>query len=189
MAGTALILIDVQDEYFDPESALRIPDGPAVLGRLEALLADARAHGLTVVHVRHTEEPGAEWFDPGGPRVGIREEVAPADGEPVIEKHLPGAFHDTGLEDLLEAAGIERVVIGGFMTHMCCDTTAREAAHRGYEVLFLSDGTATRDLDGPDGSTIGHGAVQAAILAAQADGFSTPADVASVQARVAAGEL
>lgn len=189
MPETALILIDVQQEYFDPESALRIPDGPAVLGRLESLLADARAHGLTVIHVRHTEAPGAEWFDPDGPRVGILEEVAPARGEPVIEKHLPGAFHGTGLDDLLTAAGAERVVVGGFMTHMCCDTTAREAAHRGYEVLFLSDGTATRDLDGPNGTTIGHEAVQAAILAAQADGLSTPADVASVQARIAAGEL
>ena len=70
------------------------------------------------------------------------------------------------------------------MTHMCCDTTAREAQARGFEVVFLTDGTATRDLDGPSGRTVPHTLVHEATLAAQADGFSTLMDVASARAAI-----
>lgn len=187
MPDTALVLIDVQQEYFAPNGPLRLPDGPAVLDRLSGLLDDARERGLAVVHVRHAEAPGAEVFDPEGPNVAIMAAVAPANGEPVVEKHLPGAFHGTALQATLDSAGVQRVIIGGFMTHMCCDTTAREAAHRGFDVVFLTDGTATRDLELPNGETVAHGDVQAAIVAAQADGLSEPADVAGIRARLRAG--
>jgi ureidoacrylate peracid hydrolase len=76
-------------------------------------------------------------------------------------------------------------VIGGFMTHMCCDSTARQAAERGLDVVFLSDGTATRDL-ALAGRTVPHRDVQAATLAAQADGFAQLAEVASVRGLFAA---
>ena len=70
------------------------------------------------------------------------------------------------------------------MTHMCCDTTARQARRAGLDVIFLTDGTATRDLAFA-GRTIGYHDVQAATLAAQADGFSTLADVSTVRASLA----
>ena len=70
------------------------------------------------------------------------------------------------------------------MTHMCCDTTAREAQARGFDVVFLTDGTATRDLAGPSGKTIPHEVVHETTLAAQADGFSRLADVAAVRAEL-----
>jgi nicotinamidase-related amidase len=66
------------------------------------------------------------------------------------------------------------------MTHMCCDSTARQAVELGLEVIFLTDGTATRDLTLGDRKVQAH-EMQAATLAAQADGFSTLADVASVR--------
>jgi nicotinamidase-related amidase len=71
------------------------------------------------------------------------------------------------------------------MTHMCCDSTSRQAVERGLAVTFLTDGTATRDL-ALRGRTVAHADVQAATLAAQADGFATLADVASVRAQLAA---
>jgi nicotinamidase-related amidase len=100
-------------------------------------------------------------------------EVAPRPGEPIIVKHLPGAFDGTNLDEVLADEGARTLVIGGFMTHMCCDTTAREAQARGFDVVFLMDGTATRDLTGPTGTTIPHAVVHETTLAAQADGFST----------------
>jgi nicotinamidase-related amidase len=77
-------------------------------------------------------------------------------------------------------------VIAGFMTHMCCDTTARQAQERGLNVIFLTDGTATRNLTLGD-RTVGYLDVQAATLAAQADGFARLADVATVRAVLADG--
>lgn len=181
METPALLLIDVQREYFAPGSPLRIPDGEAVLDRLGGLLATARDAGVPVIHVQHHEDASSEVFATGTPAVETMPEVAPATGEPVVVKHLPGSFDGTGLAGFLDGLGTRTLVIGGFMTHMCCDTTAREAHARGLDVVFLTDGTATRDLAGPAGETIPHAIVHAATLAAQADGFSRLADVASAQ--------
>jgi nicotinamidase-related amidase len=177
----ALLLIDVQREYFNPGSPLWIPDGRAVLGRLRYLLAAARQGGSGVVHVRHEEEAGAEVFAAGTSMVETMDEVAPADGEPVVVKHQPGSFDGTDLDRVLGALGAKTVVVGGFMTHMCCDTTARQARARGFDVVFLTDGTATRDLPAPSGRTIPHATVHETTLAAQADGFSTLMDVETVR--------
>jgi nicotinamidase-related amidase len=64
---------------------------------------------------------------------------------------LPGSFTGTELESWLRRQGIDTVVITGYMTHMCCDTTARQAVHRGFNVEFLSDATGTLPLDNSAG--------------------------------------
>ncbi len=184
MEKPALLMIDVQREYFTRESPLWIPDGPLVLERLQGLLEHARETGTGVVHVQHHEDAGAEVFPTGTAMVETMDEVAPAAGEPLIVKHLPGSFDDTGLDAVLAAMGARTVVVAGFMTHMCCDTTAREAQARGYDVVFLTDGTATRDLVGPSGKTIPHAVVHETTLAAQADGFSRLLDVAALRAEL-----
>jgi nicotinamidase-related amidase len=180
MEAPVLLLIDVQREYFDEGSSLRIPDGPTVLDQLGVLLDAARASGVPVVHVRHEEAPGNGVFEPGSENIAIMDRVAPAGDEPVVLKHLPGAFDETELAGILANLGARTVVIGGFMTHMCCDTTAREAAARGYAVAFLADGTATRDLEAPGGRIISHRDVHETTLAAQADGFSAVQSIQDV---------
>jgi nicotinamidase-related amidase len=177
----ALILIDVQREYFTREGPLWIPDGEAVLERLAALLETARERGVDVIHVQHHEDPASPVFAAGTPAVETMPEVAPAAGEPLVVKHLPGAFDGTDLDRILSERGTRTLAVAGFMTHMCCDTTAREAHARGLDVLFLTDGTATRDLTGPSGQTIPHWTVHETVLAAQADGFSTLTDVESLR--------
>jgi nicotinamidase-related amidase len=174
------MLIDVQREYFTRESPLWIPDGSAVLERLTGLLEQARANGVDVVHIQHHEEPGSPVFAPDTEAVQTMSEVAPAGDEPVVVKHLPGAFDGTNLSEVLAGLGTRSIVIGGFMTHMCCDTTAREAQAHGFEVVFLTDGTATRDLTAPSGKTIPHEIVHETTLAAQADGFSSLLDAKAV---------
>ena len=177
----ALLMIDVQREYFAERSPLRIPDGPLVLGKLRTLVEACRETNLLpVVHVRHEEAPGAPVFRSDGPLVETMPELAPRGFEPIVTKHSPGSFTNTELKDVLTQFGVRRLVIGGFMTHMCCDTTARQAQERGREVVFLTDGTATRDLAYGD-RVVSHRDVQAATLAAQADGFSTLADVTTVR--------
>ena len=182
----ALVLIDVQQEYFAEGGPLRIPDGPMVLAKLRSLLEDYREANMPIVHIRHEEAPGAPVFAIDGPRVEFMPDVAPRHIEPVVIKHAPGAFTDTELSQVLGQLAVRSVVIAGFMTHMCCDTTARQAQERGLDVIFLTDGTATRTLS-YGGRTIDYHDVQAATLAAQADGFSRLADVSLVRASLADG--
>jgi nicotinamidase-related amidase len=82
--------------------------------------------------------------------------VQPAAGERVITKHLPGSFTGTPLEGALRERGIERLIVAGFMTQMCVDTTTREAAHRGFKVTVLADATAAMEVRAPDGEVIPH---------------------------------
>lgn len=184
LARAGILMIDVQREYFAEGGPLRIPDGPVVLARLRQLVESARQAHVPIIHVRHEEAPGAPVFAAGGPLVETMPDVAPMGLEPVVVKHSPGSFTDTELADALEQFGVRRVVIAGFMTHMCCDTTARQASERGLDVIFLTDGTASRDLT-VGGRVVPYPDVQAVTLAAQADGFSTLADPATVRAELA----
>lgn len=73
-----------------------------------------------------------------------------------MTKHLPGSFTDPKLDALLKERGIERLIVAGFMTQMCVDTTSRQAAHLGYKVTVLTDATAAMTVKGPDGEVIPH---------------------------------
>jgi nicotinamidase-related amidase len=160
MERAALLVIDAQQEYFFPLGKLPLPDGPAAIQRIVALLRWAREHGVAVFHVTHeNSKPGAAIFAPGSAALAIHPSVTPAAGEPVIQKHLPGAFTGTSLEADLRRLGIERVIVSGFMTQMCCDTTTRQAAHLGFKVTILSDATAAMAVRGPDGVMIPHDVV------------------------------
>ena len=166
MDKTALLIIDAQQEYFAPAGKMVLPDGPKALTQVAKTLEWARAKGVPVVHITHeSRRPNATTFVPGSPAVEIHPAVTPKPGETVIRKHLPGAFTGTPLEEHLRKLAIEQVIVSGFMTQMCCDTTTREAAHRGFKVLFLADATAAMDLKAPDGSVIPHDQVHRTHLA------------------------
>jgi nicotinamidase-related amidase len=160
MGKTALLIIDAQQEYFAPIGKIVLPDGPRAVEQIALALRWARARGVPVFHIVHeSRRPGAPSFVPGSPALAIHPAVTPEPGEPVIQKHLPGSFTNTPLEEELRKSGIERVIISGFMTQMCCDTTTREAAHRGFGVTLLSDATAAMSVKGPDGVMIPHDVV------------------------------
>ena len=155
MENAALIVIDVQQEYFAPVGKVVLPQGPAAAERIASVLAWARGRNVPVIHVVHESgKPNPATFAPGSPAIEIHPLATPVDGEPVLTKHLPGSFTGTNLEQLLREQGIERVILSGFMTQMCVDTTARQAAHLGLKVTVLSDATAAMDVKGPDGAVI-----------------------------------
>ena len=166
MDQTALLVIDAQQEYFAPLGKLVLPDGPRAVALIGETLGWARGAGLPVFHIVHeSPRPGAALFAPGSPALAIHPQAQPRPGERVITKHLPGSFTGTSLEAELRGLGVRQVIVSGFMTQMCCDTTAREAAHRGFKVLFLADATAAPDLKGPDGVVIPHDQVHRTHLA------------------------
>ena len=165
---TALIVIDMQRDFLLPggfgESLGNDVDQLLkVVPPLAALVAAARASGVMVIHTREGHEPDLSDCPPaklnrGAPskRIGdpgkygrilirgeyghdIVDELAPIDGEVVIDKPGKGAFYATELSEILTEAGITQLLITGVTTEVCVHTTTREANDRGYECLVVSD--------------------------------------------------
>ncbi|MCD6680244.1 MAG: cysteine hydrolase [Burkholderiaceae bacterium] len=163
--NTALLIIDIQNDYF-PGGAMELVGAEAAAERAASVLAVFRARGLPVVHVQHLSvRPGATFFRPGTPGAEIHPSVAPLADETVVLKHYPNAFRETGLLEHLRGKGIERLVIAGMMTHMCIDTTTRAAADLGFECTLVHDACATRALSF-GGETIPAASVHNAFVAA-----------------------
>lgn len=146
---SALLVLDMQRFFLERSSHAFVPSAPAILPRVERLVQAYRARRLPVIFTRHENTPddagqmARRWRDlirPGSPEAEL---VLDPAGAPVIVKHQYDAFHQTGLEALLRERGVEQVVITGVMTHLCCETTARSAFVRGFQVFFVVDGTAT----------------------------------------------
>lgn len=168
IATTALIVIDMQRDFLLPGGfgeSLGNDVGRLleVVPPLAALIAAARSAGVMVMHTREGHRPDLSDCPPaklrrGAPskRIGdagrygrilvrgeyghdIVDELAPLPDELVIDKPGKGAFYATGLQDVLSAAGITRLLVTGVTTEVCVHTTTREANDRGYECLVVSD--------------------------------------------------
>jgi nicotinamidase-related amidase len=107
---------------------------PVVFTRHLNTQEDAGALGLWWSDLIRVEDPLSEIASALDTSVGV-----------VLTKNQYDAFHGTGLEDMLRERGVKRVVVTGVATHLCCETTARSAFVRGFEVTFPVDGTATYD--------------------------------------------
>ena len=170
LGDTALVVIDAQREYVD--GRLPLPGVEAALTNIAALLAAARAAGAPVIHIRHKGQPGG-LFGPDTAGHALAPQAASLDGETVIDKALPNAFAGTALKEALDAAGRKRLVLAGFMTHMCVSSTARAALDLGFSTVVVADASATRDLPAPGGEgVIPAAALHEAELAALADRFA-----------------
>ncbi|HKV84680.1 MAG TPA: cysteine hydrolase family protein [Ktedonobacterales bacterium] len=161
----ALLVIDAQNEYFAPHGQWVLPEGERALERINALIAVARETDTPVFHILH-ERLGASSgvFTPGSAGARMYPGLDAAPDEPRILKHFPGSFTQTPLAEHLRQAGADTLVIAGYMTHLCCDTTARQAKERAYDVLFATDATATRDLK-LNGETVPYRTIHESTLA------------------------
>jgi nicotinamidase-related amidase len=145
------------------------------LANIARLLAKARADGGLIVHVQHRGRAGGA-FDPATRAFAIADEAAPKAGETVMEKPLPNSFAGTTLNEKLTSMGAKRLVLAGFMTHMCVSSTARAALDLGYQTTVVADACATRDLPTGSGTDISAADLHRAELAALADRFSIVCD-------------
>jgi nicotinamidase-related amidase len=169
LRDAALVMIDCQNTY--REGVMQLAGVEEALAEARALLERARAAGGKIFHIRHDAGAGSPYDLTA--RIGqISDEVAPRDGEAVITKSYPNAFVHTDLEERLRAAGVTSVVLAGFMTHMCVNSTARGAFNLGFSPTIVAAATATRDLPGADGGTVPAAAMQAASLAGVRDLFA-----------------
>lgn len=162
---TALIIIDIQNDYF-PGGRMELVGAEAAGQRAAEALAYFRGRDLPVVHIRHlSTRPGATFFLPDTDGIEIHPAAAPLPGETVLVKQFPNSFRETPLLEHLTGLGAERLVLTGMMTSMCVDATARAAFDLGFQNVLLHDAMATRDM-GFNGVTIPAAQVHGAFLAA-----------------------
>jgi nicotinamidase-related amidase len=181
---TALILVDIQNDYF-PGGRNPLEGSPEAGECAGELLAFFRLRGLPCVHICHVStRPGATFFIPGTEGVETHASVKPAEGETVIEKHYPNSFRETPLLEHLRSLGVERLVIGGMMTHMCVDATVRAAFDHGFECWVAQDACATKALV-HDGQTIPAQQVHLAFLAALKAAYAKVLSVEEIRAQLA----
>ena len=167
LADATLIMVDCQNTY--TRGVMELDGVQAALDQAAELLDRARSAGIPVIHIQHDAGEGSP-YDVRAEIGAIVDRVAPRDGEPVIVKHFPNAFVQTDLEERLKAGNASELLLAGFMTHMCVNSTARGAFNLGYAPTVVAAATATRDLPGLSG-TVPAAALQVASLAAIGDMF------------------
>jgi len=177
--NSALLIIDMQRFFLNPSSHACIPASDKVVSNVRRLLDAYRKASLPVIFTRHAlkrnESPGAMgrwWGDiiyDDSNMSAIVPELEPFPGEIVIRKTRYSAFVRTDLEEKLRSMDVNSVVITGVMTHLCCETTARDAFVRDFDVFFVIDATGTRNDD-----------LHISSLKTLADGFAIPVETDEV---------
>jgi len=139
---TALLVIDVQLGMFS-EPDYPVYQEQTLLANLSTLIEKARAAGVPVIYVQHSDSRPDAPLWPENPGWQIHPALAPQPGEAIVHKKTPDSFYNTPLQLELEGRGIRQLVITGMQTEMCVDTTTRQAFSRGYEVILVTDAHST----------------------------------------------
>ncbi len=144
--NTALLLVDIQNDYF-PGGRMVLEGSDEASLRAKELLTAFRQKHLPIVHIHHVStRPGATFFLPGTDGVRPHSNVQPLPDEFVVQKNFPNSFRNTNLLEHLQSLQVEQVVVAGMMTHMCIDATARAAFDFGFSCTVVDDACATRAL-------------------------------------------
>ena len=175
LRDSTLVMVDCQNTY--TRGVMELEGVEPALDQAAELLDRARSAGIPIVHIQHDAGPGSP-YDVRAEIGAIVDRVAPREGEPVVVKAFPNAFVQTDLDERLKAGSATNLLLAGFMTHMCINSTARGAFSLGYAPTVVAGATATRSLPGPDGP-VSAAALQVASLAAISDLFGVVVPAAS----------
>ena len=179
LKDSALIMVDCQNTY--RQGIMQLTNVEPAIKEAQKLLQMARDLKVPIIHIQHDAGVGTP-YDITAEIGAISDEVAPKNGEAVVVKNYPNSFWHTNLEAQLKALNIENVVIAGFMTHVCIDSTARGAFNLGFKPTVVASACATRSLLGPQGKVIEAQTMHDSALAAVRDLFAVVVDdVASLK--------
>lgn len=169
-----LLIVDAQVAMVDEEPPLTNRD--AVMANLKDLLSRARGSDMPVVFVQHIDAQ-YEPMQPGKPGFEVHPDIAPLPGEASVHKRACDSFYQTDLEVVLQGFGAETLIIGGFQTELCIDSTCRSATSHGYNVVLVADGHSTWDSPALTGQQIidHHNATLAALAHPGRDVVAKPA--------------
>lgn len=166
LSDSALIMIDCQNTY--RKGVMQLTGVEDALKEAQTLLHMARDIKIPIFHIRHDGGPGSP-YDVSAEIGAISDEVAPIAGESVITKNYPNAFVLTDLDTQLKATGVKNIVLAGFMTHMCINSTAHGGFNLGYLPTVVASATATRPLEAANGKVISAQDVQDGAIASTRD--------------------
>ncbi|MBX3589165.1 MAG: cysteine hydrolase [Ramlibacter sp.] len=181
----ALIVIDVQNEYFTGRLRIEHPPVADSLPRITQAMDAAHAAGIPVVVVQQNAPETSPVFAHGSESWQLHEAVARRPHSLRIDKNLPSAFTGTGLADWLAQQKVDTLTVVGYMTHNCDASTIYEATHRGLQVEFLHDATGALPYANDAGSATAeeiHRVFSVVFHSRFAAVASTDAWVAAVQA-------
>lgn len=173
LKDSALVMIDCQNTYRTGVMQLTHVE-PAIV-EAQKLLKLARELKIPIIHIQHDAGPGSP-YDVTTEIGAISTEVAPQSGEDVIVKHFPNSFVETTLETKLRSLRVEDVVLAGFMTHVCVNSTARGAFNLGFKPTIVANACATRSLPTAAGKVIDADTIHESNLAAIRDLFAVVVD-------------
>jgi nicotinamidase-related amidase len=164
----ALLIVDMQNDFVRVGAPLEVPDARASLPAHRRLIAAARRRGLPVIYTKFLSRPRYdllwEWSPECRPPTrccwkghlrryedsareldctDVVDEIYPEPADPIVEKYGYGAFHDTGLAQLLRERGIEALLVTGTVTQICVEETAREAFHHGFRTTLVADAVSS----------------------------------------------
>ncbi|KRG10809.1 cysteine hydrolase family protein [Staphylococcus sp. NAM3COL9] len=145
--NTALIVIDIQEDYF-PNGKFPLSNPENAANNAQKVLEYFRSnHSENIFHIQHiAPDDSFGFFEPNTEGIEIYEAVKPKNNETVINKQLPNSFINTDLQEKLQEKNIDNVVVVGMMTQMCVDATVRAAADLGYKVTLIEDACASSEL-------------------------------------------
>lgn len=149
----ALLVMDMQRFFLDSDSGAHLPAGAAILPVVRDLILAFREKNHPVIFTKHVDRPGDtrgsmyRWWNrlmqPDDPMVELHPDLPCGPRDIMTVKRHYSAFMGTRLEVLLTQLRVSCTVIAGVMTHLCCESTARDAFMRGFDVVAVVDGTAT----------------------------------------------
>jgi ureidoacrylate peracid hydrolase len=160
--SSALLVIDAQKVYSLTNSRLKVANIENTIKNINKIIKYFENKNLPIIYIRHTHNPDGSdagrmydfsgkikkiGFIKGSPEVEYIDDLIKVKDSPEIIKNRYNAFFNTNLANLLNKLNINHVVIVGFMTNFCCESTARDAHDRDYYVDFIIDATGTPDLE------------------------------------------
>ena len=200
-----MIIVDMQNDFLLSNSPACTPDGVGIIPNIRKLSDCCRSEGVPVIYVVHVlRRDGSDEgilgvlsrarggraeriILAGSAGAEIHADLKPMEGEIVIKKLRFSAFQGTELETLLRSMGVDTVVITGVTTETCCETTARDAMHREFRVVFVSDATAAHDLGDVGFGIIPHEIVQKVTCSVLGTKFGMVAKTDDVVGMLSAG--
>ena len=151
----ALLVLDMQRYFLDTDEHAFVPSAPVVIPNIKSIMKSCRGKNIPIIMTRHinTEDDagmmGVRWHEiikEKDPRSRIIDGIGET-GENVMNKGQFDAFYGTDLEKQLRDAGIRQLIITGVMTNLCCESTARSAFIKGFDVVMPVDATAAYNYE------------------------------------------
>jgi nicotinamidase-related amidase len=168
MVKPALLVVDMQNDFVREGAPMEVPDARKTITQNKALIAYCRQAGIPVIFTRFigTTERSLLWN--WSPKIApplracnkgykryyadvkqtlectdVVDELSPKDGEVIIDKYGYGAFHETRLDSILKAMGVQSLILTGTVTQICVEETGREAFHYGYKTTMVTDAVSS----------------------------------------------